>query len=160
MPQTSAVIRGEPRLLISTDRGRERRVARDLMDALYPHDRGIRLELFEGGLLVHSSLSADHILSLLQQYPVRGLLRVRRVLTFAEGGLEAAVEELLLQAARSGLRLRAVEVRTGGSIRRRELEGLVASWGQKLGLFSREGVRARVLLLRREGGGWLLILAA
>ncbi|MEM0225521.1 MAG: hypothetical protein QXF46_01445 [Thermofilaceae archaeon] len=150
---------GGPKLLVSTERGKEKRVARDLMDALYPHDRGVKLELIEGGIVVYSSLGHDHLIDLLQQYPVRGLLRVRRVLASAEGSLEAAVDELLAQAARLGVKLRNVEARTGGLLDRRKLEELIALRARQLNLTDRNGVRARTVLLRRDEGNWLLLLA-
>lgn len=148
------------RLLISVERGRERRVARDLMDALLPHDKGIRLELVEGGVLVYSSLSSDQLLNLLQRYPIRGLLRARKVIALASGDLPGAVERLLLQVAGSGLKLRAAEVRTHGLVDRREVEQLVLSAGSRLGLFNRNGLRVRIQLLRDKCGEWLLVLAA
>jgi len=152
-------VTGGPKLLVSTERGKEKRVARDLMDALYPHDRGVKLELIEGGIVVYSSLSHDHLIGLLQQYPVRGLLRVRRVLASAEGSLEAVVDELLAQAARLGVKLRSVEARTGGLIDRHMLEELIALRAGQLNLTGRNGVRARTVLVQRDEGNWLLLLA-
>lgn len=147
----------EPKLLISTERGKERSVARDLMDALYPHDRSIELELLEGAVLVRSCLSSDALIELMKGYPVRGLLRVRKVVAHAEGELEHALEELLRKAACAGLKVRSVEARTGGLVDKRTIEGRAALLVKKIGLYSREGPRVR-LLLAGGGGSWRLLL--
>ncbi len=129
------------------------------MDALYPHDRGLKLEVLEGMILVYSGLGAGELLELLKRYPVRSILRVRRIVAHSEGGLEEALEELFARAARTGLKVSSVEVRARGLAERRKVEAAARAALRSLGLFDAAGVRARLLLLPAPEGGYRALLA-
>jgi len=148
-------VSAEPKLLISVERGRERRVARDLMDALYPHDRRVRVEELEGALLLYSDVSPEELIRLLSNYPIRGVLRVRRLIAYSEGAsVHEAVGDLLRKVSSQNCRLYSVEVRVRGGVDRRCIEGIVRTIGGELGLYGRDGLRARLLVLPGAGGRW------
>jgi len=137
---------GKLALLVSVRPGSEKRVARDLMDALYPYDRGVRVEPFGRVLAVYSNLDPDTLARLLRDYPVRGVLAVRRVVLEADAGsARGSLEALLREAANRGFKFSRLELRSlsGGA---RELERFAAGEAKRLGLLSREGVKARVVI--------------
>lgn len=131
-------------LIISVKPGGEARVAVDTMDALYPHDRGVRVEQFRGVLAVYSSLDPGEAAAILNKYPIRGVLAIRRVLLAAEGAdPRSSVEALLREAAERGLKFSRLEVRArdGGS---RELERFAREVAARLRLLGRDGIPVRV----------------
>jgi hypothetical protein len=137
---------GKPVLLVSVKPGSEGRVVRDLMDALYPYDRGVRVEPLGGVLAVYSRLEPNDAERILRNYPIRGVLAIRRVLLAADAGdPRSSVEALLREAAERGLRFSRLELRP--SSRARELEGFAVGEAARLGLLSREGARARIVLV-------------
>lgn len=134
-------------LVISVKPGTERRVARDLMDALYPHDRNVRVELLKGSLTVYSDLEPSDVEKELSKYPVRGILAIRRVVLEAEAGdPHSSIEALLKEAANRGLRFSRLEVRSREG-ERRELEKFAREVAKQMGLLGRDGVKARIEVL-------------
>ncbi|MCS7104920.1 MAG: hypothetical protein NZ954_05070 [Thermofilaceae archaeon] len=134
-------------LVVSVRAGQERRVRRDLLDALYPYDRSIRIDVIDGLIVVYSSLEHEMLVKLLQEFPIRGILRVRQVLLYAEGDSpEQAVVNLMERAAERGYKLAKLEVRSRGAPRK-TLETLAVEKAKELGLFSREGIKSRILVL-------------
>jgi len=137
---------GKPVLLVSVKPGSEGRVVRDLMDALYPYDRGVRVEPLGGVLAVYSRLEPNDAERILRNYPIRGVLAIRRVLLAADAGdPRSSVEALLREAAERGLKFSRLELRP--SSRARELGGFAVGEAARLGLLSREGARARLVLV-------------
>lgn len=137
----------KPTLVISVRVGQEQRVRRDLLDALYPYDRSIRIDVIDGLIAVYSSLEHEVLVRLLRDFPVRGILRVRRVLLYAEGDSpEQAVVNLMERVAGSGYKFAKLEVRSRGASRK-TLETLAKEKAKELGLFNREGIKSRVLIL-------------
>jgi len=134
-------------LVVSARPGSEKRVARDLMDALYPYDRSVRVEPFGRVLAVYSSLEPDVLVRILRDYPIRGLLAVRRVVLETDAGdPRSSVEVLLRAAADRGFKFSRLELRSPGG-NKRELEKVAASEAARLGLLSREGAKARIVVV-------------
>lgn len=128
--------------------GSEKRVRLDLLDALYPHDRSVRVEVYSGALAVFSRLEPARVKALVEGYPIRGLLTVREVLEIARAtDPNAAVEAVLRRAAERGLKFSRVEIRTRGSMRERDAKRLVRRIARELGLLDKLGARARVEVL-------------
>jgi len=131
-------------LMVSVKPGSERRLARDLMDALYPYDRGVHVEPLGGVLAVYSNLEPNDAEMILRNYPIRGILAIRLVVLESEAGdPRSSIEFLLKEAARRGLKFSRLELRSreGG---RRELERYAQEIAKQLGLLGKGGAKARI----------------
>jgi hypothetical protein len=133
-------------LIVSVKAGSERRVAKDLMDALYPYDREVYVKPLGGVLAVYSRLEPNDAERILHHYPIRGILTVRRVVLESEAGdARSSIEFLLKEAVSRGLRFSRLELRSreGG---RRELEKYAREMAKQLGLLGKGGVKARIVV--------------
>jgi len=142
----------EPRLVVVAivKPGSEARIRLDLLDALYPHDRTVRVEAYSGALAVFSKLKPKEVVTLMDKYPIRGLVAVREAVEVAcSDDPRAAIEEVLKRAASRGLKFAKVEIRARGSLRGRDAERLAERLARELGLLSKPGARARVEVLGR-----------
>lgn len=126
---------GEPKLIVIVKPGKEERVARDVLDALYPYDEGVAARPFKGLVVVYSRLEANLLLETLRAFPIRGVLALRGV----EGALrtlptgEEAFRQLLETLGRDRLRGVKVEVRTRGYIEREKVRRLLMDAGLSSG---------------------------
>lgn len=121
-------------------------MARDLMDALYPYDRSLKLVQLEDTIIVCSKLAASQLHALLQQYPIRGLLRERKVVAHAVGSIEDALIKLFAEAAQLGLRVRAVEIRAGGLIEKKKVERLARTLLERFKMSDARGLRVKLVI--------------
>jgi len=131
-------------LVVSVKPGSERRVARDLMDALYPYDQEVHVEPLGGVLAIYSRLEPNDAERTLRNYPIRGILAMRRVTIESKAeDPRSSIEMLLKEAASRGLRFSRLELRSrkGG---RRELEKYAREIANQLCLLGRGGVKARI----------------
>lgn len=135
--------------VITVRPGREERVMRDVLDALYPHDQGIRVEKYVGLLAIYSNLNAEQLCELLRRYPIRGLSRVRRVIAVSEGEEDPgrALKSILARAAEVGLKFAWIEVRARGTAEGECLKSVALEFAKRLGVYDRQGLRARVEVL-------------
>ena len=133
-------------LIVSVKPGSERRVARDLMDALYSYDQEVHVEPLRGVLAIYSRLEPNDAERKLRNYPIRGMLAIRRVVI--ESGAEdprSSIEMLLKEAASCGLRFSRLELRSREG-KGRELEKYAREMAKQLGLLGKEGVKARIMV--------------
>lgn len=139
----------EPRLVISVKPGSEGRVKVDLLDALYPLDRNLQVEIVRGGLAVHSHLDPDTLCDALKRFPIRGVISVKRVIAwveFTEAGNIA--EAIAAKAAAKGVKFSRVEVRSRGNAVARKIEAELKGIFRSKGLLGGKGVAAHVEFLR------------
>ncbi|RLE88509.1 MAG: hypothetical protein DRJ96_00150 [Thermoprotei archaeon] len=144
--------REEPRLaaVAIVRPGSEARVKLDLLDALYPHDTSVRVEVYSGALAIFSRLKPGEVRALAERYPIRGLTAVREAAEVAcDADPRAAIEALLRRVAEKGLKFARVEVRTRGSLRGRDAEQLVKRIVRELRLLDKLGAKARIEVLGR-----------
>ena len=86
--------------MVTVKAGKEGKVARDLMDALFPYDQKVKVSGtdFSGILLLETSLEPDELLKLMERKPIAHLYKVRPFLhysSFDEEGLRKALLQIL-----------------------------------------------------------------
>ncbi len=139
----------EPRLVISVKPGSERRVKLDLLDALYPLDRNLQVEIIRGGLAVHSHLDPDTLYDALKGFPIRGIASVKKVIAWVESAETGNIAEAIAaKAVAKGIRFSRVEVKSRGNAVTRKIEAELKSIFRSKGLLSGEGVAVHVEFLR------------
>ncbi|MEM0376461.1 MAG: hypothetical protein QXI90_01610 [Thermofilum sp.] len=106
-----------PLVVATAERGHERAVLRDLLDALFPYDHDVKGTLCGWNICIETSLHLEDLRKLLHTFPIRNLIAVRYVLA-ALDPLPAGelARELSRVLADSGLKVRKIRVRLSSRI--------------------------------------------
>lgn len=131
-------------LIASARRGHERAVLRDLLDALFPYDHGIKGAICGWNICVETSLNLEELQRFLRSFPIRNLLSVRYVLAMLElkdlGELTRRLPEVLEYA---GLKARKLRIRLSSR----------SGWSQEYFATVKKALLEKSLLDQR---GWLI----
>jgi len=137
-----------PQVLIIVNPGKEARIARDVLDALYTYDERLCVKSAKGLLAVFSRLEADEVINLLKKYPIRGVLSVNRIDGYApiSGSIEDALTSILEELAeKMGGRIN-IEIRSRGYFKTEKLRSIIENIANRIGLKKRGGQTVRIEL--------------
>lgn len=138
----------EPKLVISVKPGSERRIRVDLLDALYPLDKSLQVDIISGGLAVYSRLDPDTLYDALKKFPIRGIVSVKKVIAWVElNEAEHVAEAIAVKAIAKGFKFSRVEVKSRGNTMAREIETCLKYVLRNKGLLNRNGVAVHIELL-------------
>jgi hypothetical protein len=126
-------------LIVSVNCGHEGRVARDLLDLLFPYDNSVTLrERGRGKVILATCMSIDLLGKILRKYPIRHMLKVKVVRKkIAKSNIEEIIEEIISFFTVNRAPLRKLSVRLG------RLRG----WRQAYYRYILEQVKKEVMLL-------------
>ena len=99
-------------LIASARRGHERAVLRDLLDALFPYDTGVRGFVEGWSVYVETALGLEEVRRYLELLPIRNLVSVRYVLAELEAARAAELpRELPGIVEKAGVKVSRLRVR-------------------------------------------------
>ncbi|MEM1508670.1 MAG: hypothetical protein QXY49_03130 [Thermofilaceae archaeon] len=138
----------EPKLVISVKPGSEKRIRLDLLDALYPLDKDLQVDIIRGGLAVYSHLDPDTLCDTLKKFPIRGIVSVKKVIAWVElNETERVAEAIAAKAIAKGFKFSRVEIKSRGSTIARKIEACLKNVLRSKGLLNRNGVAVHVEFL-------------
>lgn len=102
-------------VIVSVESGHENRVARDLLDLLFPYDTSVNLkEKKAGKIILNTCIDAEALANLLKKYPVRHLLKVKFVVRRIAGSdINKVVEEIVSFFTQNRVPVGKISVRLG-----------------------------------------------